>query len=292
MRFGKLPELHRKREAFTARTGDFVFKTRSDAKQIRVWYFKPSSFSATSQIVFVMHGKNRNGETYRDKWITYAEKERFLLVAPEFSKQDFPGSAGYNLGNMFRSSRYRNEEAIWCFSIIEDLFDYVKATTKIKAGDYSIYGHSAGAQFVHRMVMFKPRARIRTAIAANAGWYTMPIDSIDFPYGLKHSGTNLTGVTTSFAKTLIILLGEKDTKKKYLREKIAQGEHRLARGCKFYETAVESAERQKTKLEWRLITIPKVGHSNSQMAGHAARLLSRNFAQPFVSVDAEKTRHN
>lgn len=274
-------QTHHKEDVLETVKGDFVFKSLNDVNEIRVWYYKPSSFTEASQVMFVMHGKNRNGETYRDRWVTYAKKESFLLLVPQFSEQNFPGTCGYNLGNMFRSLTNRNEESIWCFSAIEDLFDYVKKTTNVKTPNYSIYGHSAGAQFIHRMVMFKPHSRIRTAIAANAGWYTMPTDSIEFPYGLGNSGTKLKRVANSFTKRLIILVGEKDTNKKNLRrtpEAMAQGENRLVRGLKFYETAVESAERQKTKLKWRLKTIPDVGHSNSQMTPHAARLLIGDLA--------------
>ncbi len=290
VRNSRLTHVFCRAEALEAGRGNFVFKTPNDVKEIRVWYYKPSTFSDTSQIIFVMHGMKRNGKTYRDQWITHAKKGNFLLLVPEFSKKNYPGSAGYNLGNMFCPSRDRSDKESWCFSVIENLFDHVKAITSFKASAYSIYGHSAGAQFVHRFVMFMSHARIQTAIAANAGWYTMPTDTVDFPYGLKNSGLEMEDLSDSFAKTLIILLGAKDTNHIHLRETpeaMAQGEHRFSRGHRFYETAMESAKGQKTRLEWRLEIVPNVGHCNSQMAGHAANLLSRNFAQPSGTPDRQ-----
>jgi pimeloyl-ACP methyl ester carboxylesterase len=180
---------------------------------------------------------------------------------------------------MFSSSGERNDESLWSFSVIENLFDYVKAISRSKVSTYSIYGHSAGAQFVHRLVMFKPNARVRTAIAANAGWYTMPIDAKAFPYGLRDSGRDRKAVATSFGKNLVILLGDKDTDEndKYLRktaEAMEQGNHRFARGHSFYKMARDSAKKEDVAFKWRLHVVRGVGHSNSRMSTHAVKLLS------------------
>jgi hypothetical protein len=265
-------------EELKSGSGSFIFETPQEKKSIRVWYYKPKSFKKTTKIVFVMHGVKRDGEKYRDAWLPYAKKKRFLLLVPEFSIKDYPNSLGYNLGNMHSSSGEINDEALWSYTVIEDLFDYIKTITPSKASFYDIYGHSAGAQFVHRLVMFKPKARIRIAIAANAGWYTMPTDSIEFPYGLKDSGTDINKIVASFGKNLIILLGEKDTDEnhKYLRktpEAMLQGKHRLERGQSFYETAKKSAKEQRCQFKWKLKTVPSVGHSNSKMAAYAAKFL-------------------
>ena len=75
----------------------------------------------------------------------------------------------------------------WSFSIVERLFDHVKSLTTIQPATYYLYGHSAGGQFMHRFVMFMREARFSKAVAANAGWYTMPDQKIAFPYGLSGS---------------------------------------------------------------------------------------------------------
>jgi poly(3-hydroxybutyrate) depolymerase len=258
-------------------TGSFVFKTLVDKKKIKVWYHMPDGFDNSSNIVFVMHGLKRNARQYRDIWVGYAKEGRFLLLVPEFSKKHYPGNSGYNLGNMVAESGKINDEALWSFSVIEDLFDHVKSVAPSDAPGYHIYGHSAGAQFVHRLMMFKPNARIRSAVAANAGWYTMPTDDVAFPYGLRDSGRQLSSVVPAFERNLTILLGSKDTDQnhKYLRkssEAMSQGTHRFARGHTFFEMAKQAAKHRKAQFNWKLTIIYGVGHSNALMSIHAARL--------------------
>jgi poly(3-hydroxybutyrate) depolymerase len=86
-------------------SGELIFKVSTSQKNVRVFYFKPPGFKKSSQIVFVMHGVNRDAQRYRDEWIPHAKQHRFLLLAPEFSKSEFPGSAQYNLGNMVKKCK-------------------------------------------------------------------------------------------------------------------------------------------------------------------------------------------
>jgi pimeloyl-ACP methyl ester carboxylesterase len=53
--------------------------------------------------------------------------------------------------------------------VIERLFDHVRQTLGISATTYDIVGHSAGGQFVERLVLFLPSARFRRAVASSPG---------------------------------------------------------------------------------------------------------------------------
>ncbi len=49
-----------------------------------------------------------------------------------------------------------------------------------------LFGHSAGAQFVHRFVFAHPERVRRYALGA-AGWYTLPDEQQEFPLGTRHA---------------------------------------------------------------------------------------------------------
>ena len=92
---------------------------------------------------------------------------------------------------------------------IEDIFDAVRNANGFSRARYDIYGHSAGAQFLHRLVLFKPAARYRVAVAANAGWYAMPDFAVSYPYGLGASGLSPAGLARAFGRHLVLLLGDR-----------------------------------------------------------------------------------
>ena len=141
----------------------------SNKKTLKVWYSMPKKITKETQLLFVMHGVKRNGEDYCKAWVPYVESKNLMVVVPEFSNEQFPGSSKYNLANMSKNSREFNKPETWNFFIIEELFSQLKKRFKLSNKRYSIFGHSAGAQFVHRFVMFGDSPNLDLAISANAG---------------------------------------------------------------------------------------------------------------------------
>ena len=249
---------------------------------IPVHTYRPENVDpkTTKRVLFVMHGTLRNGAEYRDKWMALADQYNVLVVVPEFTRRDFPGGM-YNRGNVCGEDDKTPVSADrWTFPIIERIFSFFKMATQNPVSEYYLYGHSAGGQFVHRLVEFLPDARIARAVAANAGYYTLP-DKTEEAYPFSYTGTPNESQTiqkTIFAQPLTVLLGESDTDPNdpdlyHSSEVDKQGMTRYARGHYFYETAKRVAERDKRVLNWRLVTVPGVGHSNEKMAPAAARVL-------------------
>jgi poly(3-hydroxybutyrate) depolymerase len=243
---------------------------------LEVWAYTPSEYNNNSKVLFVMHGTNRDADRYRDEWTALAEQHNLLLIAAQFTKENFPRSLAYNLGNVFATTEFKqvNPKEKWAFSAIEPLFDYVKTKYSNQSTDYLLYGHSAGSQFVHRFIFFVPQARVSKIVTANAGWYTRPDFTIDFPYGLNNTPVTENDLLAALQKPVVVLLGEADNDPEHpsLRRAapaMAQGPHRLARGYYFYAQAKQLAEKHNIPFNWQLTTVPEVGHQNGLMA-HAA----------------------
>jgi len=243
-----------------------------------VYLTRPVHLAPDRPVVFVMHGVQRNADEYRDQWHELAMEHDFLLVVPEFSDGDFPESEAYNLGNVFDGEGNRRPESAWSFSSIERIFDEVCNRFGMTAKTYALYGHSAGAQFVHRFLFHVPGARVTRAVAANAGWYTMPDFDVAYPYGLQGSAVTGEMLWKALQLPLTVLLGEEDTDPEHesLRrtpEALAQGLHRFARGQAFYAAAQAAARRTGVPFNWQLATVPGADHDNRLMAPAAVPYL-------------------
>jgi poly(3-hydroxybutyrate) depolymerase len=170
---------------------------------LKVYYFSPKANPDSLPIVLLMHGAHRDASAYIDGLMDAATIFNCIVVAPEFDKDTYPETDMYNLGNVYnKKQRTFNKEEDWTFSLIEPLFDEVVKQIKSIDKGYYMYGHSAGGQFVHRFLMYEPNNRIIRAASANPGWYTLPSDEANFPYGMKNSNIPATNLPPLFAKNI------------------------------------------------------------------------------------------
>src|SRR5690554_3782016 len=134
---------------------------------MRVFYHRPSGDISDRPVLFVMHGVQRNADTYRDNWVELSEKHRILVIVPEFSRELFPGSRSYNYGNLRAEDGSLNPEDEWSFSLIDPIFEEAVRLSGSSAAGYDLFGHSAGSQFAHRFFIFKQGTRVNRVVAAN-----------------------------------------------------------------------------------------------------------------------------
>jgi hypothetical protein len=259
------------------------FAVGSSSRDIAVEYYIPESSGLNRQVLFVLHGVLRDPEAYLTPWMSFADKTGCAVFAPHFSKDDFPDSRSYNQGNVLSRDQVVLPRDSWSFQIIEDLFDEVRAWCGSSASTYAAYGHSAGAQFAHRMLLLIPDSRASIVIAANSGWYTLPNNDIDYPYGLSGIPISKTHAKSAIGSNLVLLLGDGDTvvDDPHLRATpmaLKQGAHRLERGLNFYLSGRSAAARLDTELGWKQVRVQGVGHDQAAMAIAASSILTEHFS--------------
>jgi dienelactone hydrolase len=244
-----------------------------------VYLHRPAAWRPDGPIVVVMHGVQRNADGYRDAWVAHAEAGGFLLVCPCFDGTGFPGDRWYNLGNAVDAGGVAQPPEAWSFAALDHAVDAARAACGGTRADFALYGHSAGAQFVHRYLLLTHAPRVSRLIVANAGWYSMPRWDVAFPYGLGGTRATETELAAALGRPVTILLGEADRDPNHpqLRRDTgsdAQGTNRFDRGHAFFAAAREAAARLGVGFAWRLQTVPGVAHSNAGMAVAAAPLLA------------------
>lgn len=242
-------------------------------------------------IWFVMHGASRNAERYLAAAAPVAERHAALAVVIRFPREVYPTSEDYTLGAAGSALAPHLE--------VERVFDALRAALGGRQTGYYLFGHSAGAQFTHRLVTFVHDARVLGAVAANAGWYTLP--SFDrgpethMPYGLADSPLTPEQLGRVLSTPLTVLLGERDIEpagsSRMLRdtpEAMAQGETRMERGRRYHEAGRLEAARRGLTFDWRLQIVPRAGHDAARMIDSAGFLTFDPDTEPCRSSSADE----
>ena len=264
---------------FTEKTGMVLYKCQGAyaGKTVEIYYHIPNGDIKSMPVQIIMHGMNRNGDKYRDDWKDLANQYKFIVLAPQFSQDEF-SDAAYQQGNVIDNSGAFISPDAMIYPIISEVFHYFLDHSTSQATKFNIYGHSAGSQFVHRYLLFNKTPEVNKAVAANAGWYTFPNSNIAYPYGIGNSET-IIGVDVNgyYAKNLIVLLGTADTERtssmRQTKKADAQGINRFERGNNFFDYSQADAARRGTPFRWQKAYVPGVGHSDSKMAPEAAKIL-------------------
>lgn len=250
-------------------------------KPLSLYVTKPKRINSQTRLVVVMHGRKRNAEEYRDQWIEASNELNLLVVVPEFSNKNFPEVWGFNYGNVKTKTLEPIQKNLHAFSAIEPIVLEALKKFDLKSNQWGIYGHGAGAHFVHRYVLHRPDAKYTLAIAANPGWYLSMTDQ-KWPFGLSESGITTPQLKKAMNKYFLLMLGRSDISSKpntpYVEKNwdiiSQQGEHRLARGRNFFESAIVKSKEVNQFFKWGMVEVPtKKGHGNTkQMVPYAAEM--------------------
>ncbi|MBR6013330.1 MAG: alpha/beta hydrolase [Selenomonadaceae bacterium] len=260
-------------------TGVYKFADSSGVNDdpINVYYYRPKNWKKGDKIFTYFHGSGRHSQGFIRGMKALADKKNFLIVGPEFTQAKFPGDRSYNYGRV-RIKNKITPKTEWTYNTVNRIIDDVKSRTDSPNSNVVFFGHSAGSQFIHRYLFFADKIKADKIIAANAGTYLMPDENIRFPFGLKNVPTAKKNLKRAYSSDVIILLGENDVKntaRGFPKSKIidGQGLNRLERGKNFFAKSKAKAEEMGVEFNWRLITVPKVGHSSVRMAKNVLKYI-------------------
>ncbi|HLH90470.1 MAG TPA: alpha/beta hydrolase [Xanthobacteraceae bacterium] len=240
---------------------------------------RPHRYAPDTPVLFVHHGVRRNGGDYRDYWLPLVDAAQLLVIVPEFSSSAFPEAAWYNFGNRVDEDGRPKPRTEWTYGVPERVFAALRQQGVTSARRYGSFGHSAGGQFVHRMVSLGFRDRISLAATANAGTYAMPDRGVAFPYGLGDTDVDDPALRALLAFRLMIFAGtaDIDTASEHFprnEQAMRQGPTRYARAHAYLAAAQEAARARNIACNWTITEVPDVGHDGEKMSAAAAPILA------------------
>ena len=253
-------------------------------------------------MLVVLPGAGRNSDDYRNAWIEWAECEGRVVAALGYPETHYD-LGGYQLAGLARqltvsgdvqrepSGVIRVDDSQitvipepdadrWLFADFDRVVAFVAARCGNTSQAFDLFGHSAGAQILHRMALARPLPRVRNILAANAGWYTLPDLNARLPYGLGGLGLSEAALRRALAAPLTVLLGGDDNHDAaggtLLRTPMLdrRGTHRLARGRHFFDFGKRVASVLGCAFRWQKVEVPDVGHDFYRMSQAAAHQLT------------------
>jgi len=245
----------------------------------------PHGFTADTPVLLVHHGVGRNGADYRDYWMKLVDEAGVLAIAIEFSEAAFPTHRWYHFGNLHNADDTANPRAQWTYGIDARLFDALRAQGVTTCDRYGLFGHSAGGQFVHRMLSFGFRDRVAVAVSANAGTYAMPDLEIPWPFGLGETDVDPPALRSFLGFPITVLTGTHDIKTtgRFFPKgprSMRQGPHRHARAHTYVRAGHEAAQALRARCAWTVIDVPDVGHDGERMSIAAAPIIAAALHGP------------
>ena len=251
---------------------------RNADRPITLHTYRPYGYTPDRPVVIALHGVQRNGADYRDFWVPAADRHKLLIVAPTFSEAIWPGVESYNNGLAYTAMGNPRHVEGWAYALPGRVVADMIQAELIDGGNTYLFGHSAGGQFVHRLMSSQSHDPWTAVAIGNAGWYTLPTMERKFPEGL---GGNV-GLTDEHLERLLaypmtIMAGDQDTETsgEHLPSDppaAAQGPHRYARAHYYLDAGKAEAQRRGIACNWTLQSVPGVGHDGQAMSIACANL--------------------
>lgn len=270
--------------AFETKNTTFAVWNNSD---VELFYTLPEEINNQTQVLFIIHGGARDSEKYLDIWKKFTEHKNIILVAPEFKRADYEDYEYLNISDDYGVlNKNLNEHLHNSLSIF---FSFFKSKYNLEIDTYKLYGHSGGAQFVHRLLLFSDYDNVSSAVIAGAGSYTF-LNNENYPYGLKESNhLSDKKIKRYLSQRVTFLIGNQDikkfesSKKNNIQAKAMQGNNRFEVGINYFNNLITVSERQKIPLRWKFQIAKGVAHDNEKMSLLASKILLKDVKESKIN---------
>ena len=235
--------------------------------------YRAASHRPDGPVVLVQHGMGRNGDEYCEAWMPAADKHGLLIVATTFPKESWPDALHYNDGHVLAEDGMLRPRQTWAQAIPGRVFAVLQQAGITSRSQAFLWGHSAGGQFVHRLMGTQPHATFEAVGPANAGWYTLPTLERAYPEGLGGIGLTRGDVVALLGFPMVIFAGDQDLQGENLPDHpaaAAQGSTRFARAHYYLAQGRAEAARLGVACGWRILVVPGIGHEGMRMSAVAA----------------------
>lgn len=220
--------------------------------------YAPGSAQPGGPMMVVVHGVTRKPKEIVRALRAEAAEHGITLVAPLFDRRHF---AGYQ--RLRADDRGPADEAL----------DRVVADAARRTGAdgerFTMFGHSGGAQFVHRYAMMHPERLLGYVVSA-AGWYTLPDPTLPYPLGAGEGRRGRTPDLDAFLRVPgCVVVGENDDSKehRYLRRSRKldplQGVTRLERARTWVSAVRRASAERGLYTQYGFYVLPDTGHAFS-----------------------------
>lgn len=270
--------------AFETKNTTFAVWNNSD---VELFYTLPEEINNQTQVLFIVHGGARDSEKYLDIWKKFTEHKNIILVAPEFKRADYEDYEYLNISDDYGVlNKNLNEHLHNSLSIF---FSFFKSKYNLEIDTYKLYGHSGGAQFAHRLLLFSDYDNVSSAVIAGAGSYTF-LNNENYPYGLKESNhLSDKKIKRYLSQRVTFLIGNQDikkfepSKKNNTQGKAIQGNNRFEVGINYFNNLITVSERQKIPLRWKFQIAKGVAHDNEKMSLLASEILLKDVKESKIN---------
>ena len=228
-------------------------------------------------VMIAVHGNTRQATLHALRFAHLAEAANLLLIAPLLTRSDYPRfqRLGNNATNDLNTS---------LLALLHEL--------ELPLKRWLWFGHSAGAQFVHRYIYQYP-GHVQRAVLSAAGWYTLPDEMVEFPYGLQGlpDRADLKQVLQVPQRVLVgdhdVLTG--DALRRTRELDLQQGSDRVARAQTYVEAMRALARANALPPAVSLRVLKGAGHDfdsnirSARLGVRTLRFLTAGYDQPIAA---------